>query len=1311
MGFPTTFGLFHFTLIYCLSFLISSTNCLGHATDTTTWGSDTSRCGYQTNHNMDPNIVNSANFGQLFKTNLPGNFNNLAAEQIYSQPLVFTGSDGSQQVYVATSQNNIYKLDGKTGAILASRNLGVPFLSADLGSCNDISPCIGITATGVIDPATGIWYLTSKTYSEAFQNGNFTPSSPPGRFNARYYFYAINTQSSNLADSFPRVQLEGILFRNNQNRKFISGNQHSRPALALVGDYVYTGYASHCVQYNYTGAIIGHNKNTGAIIESFATQGGPEANSIAGGGVWMSGGGIAYDGSGSLFFATGNGWASQLSGTPVPGRQPPSALEEAVVHAKINTNGTLSVVDFFMPWEKVQLDGADKDLGTSPFELLPPDVFSCPNVRRMGFVTGKSGKTYVLNLDNLGGYQMGSNKLDAAILVYQNENSVYAGAGVMPLGGGYIYINVIKYQTRVFKFSCDSSGNPVFTVDSVTKEYNSGSLGIGHGTTTSLADQDGTGLYWVTDTSGLNLRIYNAVPSQNGAPLTLMKSFNIPGMGKFGRPVFGDGRAYFVTSVATVYGYGSPVQLPLNCTGSIVFPKTLINSTSLSSTVKCTAVIDTKIAALSVLGDPHFIISNLPPPNLNLLAGQFFTFNATFAPLSVGELSSDVLINTTNVQSGFSSNTPVTLSGTGESAQPLLDISPNTASFNVIVGQQKGGVNQSVIFSNLGDQPLSITNIQFSKISETGPWLAANTTSFPRTSGPFTFYNLPSSIPGNSAVTVNINYNPTTTANDGVFIQVITNGGAQVLDAVGVAGSYPKALIEFENSDGSGIWLRLEDSSTFSFGNVTENQTKQLRLRVTNGGGQYAVPLSITVSKPPYGDPGIIGAINNVDLAEGTLISAGQSVNATLFCSVPRSQMNLPSYVGAANWTMNTADPLLGKQFIQFNCNAVTEQIGPLLANGTAQFQYVGCYRENTPGRQLSTNIYTDAKNNTNEKCIAACSAAGWIFAGTQYRQECWCGNAIPNTLDLERDCNYACTGNVNEVCGGSGYFGGQAEFSLFGDSKRFNGSKISPPLSIPQIVSGYQYAGCYAENGGKAVSAISTTDTKSMSAELCAAFCASYSYFSLEFAQECSCGNSINNAVATLTNNTDCSLSCKGNNSETCGASNRAQIYARTSVTLAPSVLPPSSSSTISTSSASSTATPIGNSNPQHIGHYTYVGCYTDSVEARALSTVYYSSTMTLDLCAAQASTAGVNATFFGVEYHQECWFGNSMLNGQGPAPDSTACSFLCPGNAQQNCGAENRLTLYRLESQIYSSNTDPLLMVQSLNVSAISTSSTLMS
>lgn len=206
----------------------------------------------------------------------------------------------------------------------------------------------------MIDPATDTWYLTSKTYVDQ-------SDVVKGRANGRYWYHAIDVNSLAEKDGFPQ-NFEGTVGRNNPNRMFQGGNAHQRPALLLTGQYVYAGFASHCVQYNFTGWIMGWDKTSGALVEHFATEGGPEPNTVPGGGVWMSGGGIASDNKGSMFFATGNGYASQLSTTPVPGRQPPTALEEAAVNMKINSDGTLTVVDFFMPWEKTQLDGADKGM-------------------------------------------------------------------------------------------------------------------------------------------------------------------------------------------------------------------------------------------------------------------------------------------------------------------------------------------------------------------------------------------------------------------------------------------------------------------------------------------------------------------------------------------------------------------------------------------------------------------------------------------------------------------------------------------------------------------------------------------------------------------------------------------------------------------------------------------------------------------------------------------------------------------------------------------------------------------------------------
>ena len=189
--------------LVCLSFVQLITALAN--TDTITWGGDISRAGYQNNHNMDPAIVASAQFGLLFKTLLPGiypiNGQNVP-EQIFSQPLVYTGSDGIQYVYIATTQNNVYKMDSKTGVVVASRNLARPFLVSDLDGCVDINPTVGVTATGVIDPDTNTWYLTSKTYI------NQTPNGPTGKPNGRYYIHAISTADLSERANFP-VNLEG----------------------------------------------------------------------------------------------------------------------------------------------------------------------------------------------------------------------------------------------------------------------------------------------------------------------------------------------------------------------------------------------------------------------------------------------------------------------------------------------------------------------------------------------------------------------------------------------------------------------------------------------------------------------------------------------------------------------------------------------------------------------------------------------------------------------------------------------------------------------------------------------------------------------------------------------------------------------------------------------------------------------------------------------------------------------------------------------------------------------------------------------
>lgn len=98
-------------------------------------------------------------------------------------------------------------------------------------------------------------------------------------------------------------------------------------------------------------------------------------------------------------------------------------------------------------------------------------------------------------------------------------------------------------------------------------------------------------------------------------------------------------------------------------------------------------------------------------------------------------------------------------------------------------------------------------------------------------------------------------------------------------------------------------------------------------------------------------------------------------------------------------------------------------------------------------------------------------------------------------------------------------------------------------------------------------------------------------------------------------------------------------------------------------------------------IGNYSYQGCFNDSTSARALkSTELYgtsSNNMTHEKCLAFCSSY----TYFGLEYGQECYCGNSLSNNsqnQTGACGAASCNMPCAGTANETCGAGSRLTLY---------------------------------
>ncbi len=72
-------------------------------------------------------------------------------------------------------------------------------------------------------------------------------------------------------------------------------------------------------------------------------------------------------------------------------------------------------------------------LGSGGFVLLDKCHFSGTNVEELGAVVGKSGKLYILNANNLGGYKEGVGQSDNVVQTLQLTAGVWGGCGSYPL--------------------------------------------------------------------------------------------------------------------------------------------------------------------------------------------------------------------------------------------------------------------------------------------------------------------------------------------------------------------------------------------------------------------------------------------------------------------------------------------------------------------------------------------------------------------------------------------------------------------------------------------------------------------------------------------------------------------------------------------------------------------------------------------------------------------------------------------------------------------------------------------------------------
>jgi len=518
-----------------------------------------------------------------------------------------------------------------------------------------------------------------------------------------------------------------------------------------------------------------------------------------------------------------------------------------------------------------------------------------------------------------------------------------------------------------------------------------------------------------------------------------------------------------------------------------------------------------------------------------------------------------------------------------------------------------------------------------------------------------------------------------------------------------VALSQPIASLAVSIPEG---WDTTSTPLTLNFGFVPRGTSAGRQIRLCNTARDNS-PLTITRSIPPRSSQ-LTAANPSTEFTPGQVILAGKCAFATVAVLASPSQPNRPTTFVSGMWVLGTdgkdgqhPDRPFGIRGIRAEAILVTRQVGPLLpprlnpnpsgeeetrgwgdGTRTARYQWTGCFRD-TPTRNLPFQINStpaQLQGNTNGVCQARCFAAGYVFAGTEYAQECWCGDAIANPASYRLDdgskslnlCDIPCTGDPNENCGGQGGY-----MSLYADITRFDiprflssvsGSSATPtpgpgPGSGGSTSELWTYTACLPASSLPTLKFFSTS---SLTLQLCAGFCTGYNYFGLQSSTQCLCGDVLSSSTSREQEESRCDMSCGGDAAQKCGGVSSVSVYKNRVQTPSPPSLGPGS---------------VGSSGvvipgiPARAGSYVWLGCYRE-VPGRVLRGPSRAvDAMTVGMCGMFCSEE--DTRLMGVEYGRECFCGDKLI-GETLARDVGECDMQCAGNKSEFCGAADRLGVY---------------------------------
>jgi hypothetical protein len=446
-------------------------------TAVTTFKNDVERDGQFTNETvLNESNVNMSQFGKRVQYSVDG--------QVYAEPLFLPNLavNGATHnvVFVATENDSVYAFDADATSAIAPLwkvsllPSGATAVSSTVSGCGDLTPEVGITSTPVIDPTTDTLFVVSYDTEGGSQV---------------YRLHALNVLTG--ADKWPPIVVSGSVpgtgaGSSGGNVAFNSTTNRQRANLLLENGKVYVGFSSFCDIGAYHGWIMAYSYSTTAFTLANVHADTPNGSD---GGLWSgSGGAIAGDPSGNVYYISGNGTFDANTGGPDYG------------DSFVRLNGSLQVQDYFTPYNQLCLSQGDVDLGAGGPLVLPS--------QNMVISAGKEGRPYVVSTTNMGKYTAdpslvcgGTDSSVTTVDKVQQElppgtvGSLFSTPTIWTSSTGAqdIYFTQSNGPTRAFTWS----GGKLSTAATSSSSGNGGDPVVSSNGTTA-----GTGIVWDQDYGG-----------------------------------------------------------------------------------------------------------------------------------------------------------------------------------------------------------------------------------------------------------------------------------------------------------------------------------------------------------------------------------------------------------------------------------------------------------------------------------------------------------------------------------------------------------------------------------------------------------------------------------------------------------------------------------------------------------------------------------------------------------------------------------------------------------------------------------------